>query len=192
MSDIILWFLDIILWFVDHISLILKIIITIVIISFVWWIVNEVKYSKIKLPEFPKVNKNGLPLMKTVEFTLSGVNHIHDGSDPQKIINRYLKGQWLTLKAEPDNKYDNTAIKVLYNNKYIGWIPASRTTLTQNDAKKMIFKRLTNDMEVLARFDNITVVQIGGYDLDDSDPRISEYEYNSAIVTCAIYELPKK
>lgn len=148
---------------------------------------SGIKEDKIPVPDFPKTNKNGQELMKTVEFTLSGVNHIHDGSDPQKVIKSNLKGQWLTLKAEPENKYDDTAIKVLYNGQYIGWIPSNEVS-----AKKMIFKRLMEGLEVLARFDSITHIQVGGYDLDDMDPEIDKHIFNSAIVTCAIYELPKK
>ena len=190
--DLINFFLDIILWILYHLKLIVGIIVAIFVIAFISGIVSGVKESKIKLPDFPEVNKDGLKLMKTVEFTLSGVNHVHDGSDTQKVIKSNLKGEWLTLKPEPENQYDDTAVKVLYNGQYIGWLPASFTSLTQDDAKKMIFKRLMNGMEVLARFDNITTVQVGGYDLDDMNPEIDKHIFNSAIVTCAIYELPKK
>ena len=67
------------------------------------------------LPEFPPIGKDGTKIMKTVTFTLSGVNHKHDGSDPQKVIKPGMKGQWLTLQADSKNKYDETAVKVLYN-----------------------------------------------------------------------------
>ncbi len=147
--------------------------------------------SIVPLPEFPQVDKYGNKILRTVSFTLSGVNHVHDGSDPQKIIKPSLRGQWLTLKAEPQNKYDNTAVKVLYKGKYIGWLPNTNETLAQWDAKKMISRRLCRGMEVLARFDATDSLQIGGYDLDELDPRINKYMFETAIITCAIYEFPR-
>ena len=182
--------LNLLAWIFNHIGLIVGIIVAIFVIAFIGGIISGIKEDKIPIPDFPKTNKNGQELMKVVQFTLSGVNHVHDGSDPQKVIKSNLKGQWLTLKPEPENQYDDTAVKVLYNGQYIGWLPASFTSLTQDDAKKMIFKRLTHGIEVLARFDNITNIQVGGYDLDDMDSDMSNHTYNSAIVSCAIYKLP--
>lgn len=178
---------DLIIWILEHLGIIVGIIVAIFVLAFIGGIVSSIKEAKIKLPDFPKTNRDGTELMKTVQFTLSGVNHIHDGSDPQKVIKSSLKGQWLTLKAEPKNKYDDTAVKVLYNGQYIGWIPMNEVS-----TKKMIFKRLMDGLEVLARFDNITNVQVGGYHLDDMDPKIDKHIFNSAVVTCGIYELPKK
>ena len=146
--------------------------------------------SAISIPDFPQTGKDGTKLMRTMEFTLSGVNHVHDGSDPQKVINRKLKGQWLTLQADPKNKYDKTAVKVLYNGQYIGWLPATDTSLSQRDVKNMIFKRLAHGLEVLARFEHTTFIQIGGWDLAEDDPRLSKYEFTSAVITCAVYDLP--
>lgn len=40
-------------------------------------------FDAIQIPEFPPVGKDGTKLMRTEEFTLSGVNHVHDGCDPQ-------------------------------------------------------------------------------------------------------------
>lgn len=142
------------------------------------------------IPDFPPTSKDGTKLMRTMEFTLSGVNHIHDGSDPQKVINRKMKGQWLTLQADPKNKHDNTAVKVLYNGQYIGWLPASDISLSERDVKNMIYKRLTHGLEVLARFEHTTFIQVGGWDLDENDPKLSDYEFTSAVITCAVYELP--
>lgn len=142
------------------------------------------------LPAFPQTGKDGTQLMKTVSFTLSGVNHTNDGSDPQKVIKPGMKGQWLTLQADPKNKYDKTAVKVLYNGQYIGWLPASNVSFDEIKAKEMIFNRLTHGLEVLALLDHTTYIQIGGWDLDEDDPRIGDYEFTSAVITCAIYELP--
>lgn len=142
------------------------------------------------LPEFPETGKDGTKLMKTVDFTLSGVNHIHDGSDPQEVIKPGMKGQWLTLQPDSKNKYDDTAVKVLYNGQYIGWLPASNISLDASKAKDMIFKRLSHGLEVLARLDHTTYIQVGGWDLDEGDPRLGDYEFTSAVITCAIYELP--
>ena len=144
----------------------------------------------VPMPEFPATSKDGTKLLKTVDFTLTGVNHKHDGSDPQEVIKPGMKGQRLTLQAEPNNKYDETAVKVLYNGQYIGWLPASNTTLKESDAKNMIFARLSHGLEVLARLDHTTYIQVGGWDLDENDPKLSDYEFTSAVITCAIYELP--
>ena len=172
----------------------IKLIILVIVVLFLWGVINGIRkqrqYDAIPIPDFPQTSKDGTKLMKTVEFTLSGVNHVHDGSDPQKVINRNMKGQWLTLQADPKNKYDRTAVKVLYDGKYIGWLPASNISLDESKAKDMLFKRLTHGLEVLARFGHTTVIQIGGWDLDENDPRLSDYEFTSALITCAIYELP--
>lgn len=186
MLDTIMWLFDIIIWLIDHIWLILKIIVAIFVIAFIWGIVRGIKIDMIKLPDFPQHTKNG-QLLKTVEFVLSGVNHIHDNSDPQNIITPELKGKWLTLKADINNEYDTSAVKVLCDGKYIGWLPASRTTDEQSHAKQLIFDKLKNGIEVLARFDSVQTVQIGGYDLDDLDPDIDKHIFNSAVVTCGIY-----
>lgn len=164
-------------------------IVIVIVALFIWGIVKgsreQRQYDAIPIPDFPQTSKDGTKLMRTMEFTLSGVNHVHDGSDPQKVINRNMKGQWLTLQADPKNKYDETAVKVLYNGQYIGWLPASDVF-----SKNMIFKRLTHGLEVLARFEHTTFIQVGGWDLDENDPKLSDYEFTSAVITCAVYELP--
>ncbi len=169
-------------------------IVIVIVALFIWGIVKGIReqrqYDTIPIPDFPQTSKDGTKLMRTMEFTLSGVNHVHDGSDPQKVINRNMKGQWLTLQADPKNKYDGTAVKVLYNGQYIGWLPASNISLSERDVKDMIFKRLTHGLEVLARFEHTTFIQVGGWDLDENDPKLSDYEFTSAVITCAVYELP--
>lgn len=171
-----------------------KLVIIAIVALFLWGIIKGIreqrKYDAIPVPDFPQTSKDGTKLMKTIEFTLSGVNHVHDGSDPQKVINRNMKGKWLTLQADPQNKYDETAVKVLCDGKYIGWLPATRISLAERDAKNMIFQRLAHGLEVLARFEHTTLIQIGGWNLDEGDPRLSDYEFTSAAITCAIYELP--
>lgn len=171
-----------------------KFIIIAIVALFIWGIIRGIQkqrqYDAIPVPDFPQTSKDGTKLIRTMEFTLSGVNHVHDGSDPQKVINRNMKGQWLTLQADPKNKHDGTAVKVLYNGQYIGWLPASNISLSERDVKNMIFKRLTHGLEVLARFEHTTYIQVGGWDLDENDPRIDKYQFTSAVITCAIYELP--
>lgn len=144
------------------------------------------------LPAFPTQDQCGNPLMREVSFVLAGVNHVHDGSDPQQVITQNLRGEWLELQADPNNKHDGIAVKVLYQGQYIGWLPISNITLEQFGARKTIFSRLCQGHTVLARFDDITNVQIGGWDLDDLDPRIDQYTFNSAEITCAFYQLPRK
>jgi len=148
--------------------------------------------SRMQLPEFPLQNKDGLDLMKTVSFTLSGVNHTHNGSNPQAVIrDNNLKGQWLTLTPIVNNPYDDTPVQVEYQGQYIGWLPATNVTLKEQDAKIMIFRRLMRQQEVLARCDDITTIQIGGWDLDELDPEIKDYLWKSPRITCAIYEAPR-
>lgn len=171
-----------------------KIILIAIVALFIYGIIKGIKeqrqYDAIPIPDFPSTCKDGTKLMRTMEFTLSGVNHVHDGSDPQKVITPSMKGQWLTLQPDLHNKYDGTAVKVLYNGQYIGFLPASNISLSERDVKNMIFKRLSHGLEVLARFEHTTSIQVGGWDLDDDDPRLSDYEFTSAVITCAIYELP--
>lgn len=159
----------------------------VVIIAFA--IYHSIKEQKaldsIQIPEFPSVGKDGTKLMRTEEFTLSGVNHAHDGCDPQKILNPMMKGQWLTLKAEPNNPYDSHAVKVLFNGQYIGWLPSNG-----GNVKSMIFERLVHGLDVPARFEHTTFIQIGGWDLDEDDPKLSNYEFTSAVITCGVYEIP--
>ena len=81
-----------------------------------------------------------------------------------------MKGQWLTLQADPNNQYDSQAIKVLYNGQYIGWLP-----LNGGNVKSMIFERLVHGLDVPARFEHTTSIQIGGWDLDENDPKLSDY-----------------
>ena len=142
-------------------------------------------FDAIQIPEFPPVGKDGTKLMRTEEFTLSGVNHVHDGCDPQKILNPMMKGKWLTLQADSNNQYDSQAIKVLYNGQYIGWLP-----LNGGNVKSMIFERLVHGLDVPARFEHTTSIQIGGWDLDENDPKLSDYEFTSAVITCGVYEIP--
>ena len=171
-----------------------KFIIIAIVALFIWGIIRGIQkqrqYDAIPVPDFPQTSKDGTKLIRTMEFTLSGVNHVHDGSDPQKVIKPGMKGQWLTLQADSKNKYDETAVKVLYNGQYIGWLPQSNISLDESKAKQMIFKRLCHGMEVLARLDHTTYSQVGGWDLDENDPRIDKYQFTSAVITCAIYELP--
>ena len=115
-------------------------------------------FDAIQIPEFPPVGKDGTKLMRTEEFTLSGVNHVHDGCDPQKILNPMMKGQWLPLNG--------------------------------GNVKSMIFERLVHGLDVLTRFEHTTSIQIGGWDLDENDPKLSDYEFTSAVITCGVYEIP--
>ena len=79
----------------------LKLAIIVIVALFLWGVIKSIreqrKYDAIPVPDFPPTSKDGTKLMKTVEFTLSGVNHEHDGSDPQKVLYPSMKGKLLTL-----------------------------------------------------------------------------------------------
>jgi hypothetical protein len=57
-------------------------------------------------------------------FLIAGISHYQ-----QNIVNINFDSE-LTLKLEPDNKYDNTAIQILFNDKCIGYVPKDTTIKT--------------------------------------------------------------
>jgi hypothetical protein len=50
-------------------------------------------------------------------FLISGISHYQDNLLDIKYDSK------LKLKAEPENKYDSKAIKILFNDKCIGYVP---------------------------------------------------------------------
>lgn len=63
--------------------------------------------------------------MKTTKgkFSVSGYSNLPD--DVKKLVWKQVKvGDSLTLVADPENKFDKYAIKVLFNSTQIGWYSA--------------------------------------------------------------------
>lgn len=56
------------------------------------------------------------------EFDIVGYPYLPD--DSKEAIRTHLKvGNPLHLKADPENTHDKQAVKVLFNEKHIGWVP---------------------------------------------------------------------
>lgn len=56
---------------------------------------------------------------------VAGESHPNrDGTSRQQIIRRCRAGDPVTLEPEPDNPYDNLAVKVLHEAGQVGYLPA--------------------------------------------------------------------
>ena len=64
----------------------IKFAIAVIIVFAIWCIFRRITRSSRESKRFPAKDMRGKPLEKTMAFTLSGVNHEHDGSDPQKVF----------------------------------------------------------------------------------------------------------
>lgn len=98
--------------------------------------------------KFPEMDAQGRKLRRTYQFTLSGTNHKHDGVVPEQILNQSMVGDPVTLVWDEGNRYDPGAVKVLWNGKYIGWLPNRELEDTTN--KKAVLRRLNRGMVVPA------------------------------------------
>jgi len=106
------------------------------------------------IKDFPETDINGKQLLTTYHEAITGVTKIYDGVDPQSILLHLKPGQDLLLEADPKNKYDKFAVKVLTTlGEQIGWIPREcyATNLQQD-----ISDRLINGFTVLAKVKAIT------------------------------------
>ena len=99
---------------------------------------------------FPQEDAEGHPMLKVYDVPVSGVTHETDGWDPQDIIPHLKRGDRIILEADPDNQYDDYAVKVkTINDIQIGWI--KRGLNLQID----IFNRLMKGREVYARVNEV-------------------------------------
>lgn len=99
---------------------------------------------------FPHEDAEGHPMLKVYAVPVSGVTHETDGWDPQDIIPHLKRGDRIILEADPNNQYDNCAVKVkTINDIQIGWI--KRGLNLQID----IFNRLMKGRTVYARVNEI-------------------------------------
>jgi hypothetical protein len=76
--------------------------------------VNTSQSDGPKTPEKTKKRKSG-------KFDVVGYHHLAD--DVKRIVWKELKeGDSLELVADPNNKYDNEAVKVVFKGNQIGWV----------------------------------------------------------------------
>lgn len=98
--------------------------------------------------KFPETDAQGRKLRRTYQFTLSGTNYKHDGVMPEQILNQSMVGDPVTLVWDEGNQYDPGAVKVLWDGKYIGWLPSRELEDVTN--KKAVLRRLHRGMIVPA------------------------------------------
>ena len=179
----------------------IKFAIAVIIVFAIWCTFRRITRSSRESKRFPAKDMRGKPLEKTMAFTLSGVNHEHDGSDPQKVFKQGIPAKSeLRLQADPKNRYDKHAIKVFYGDQYIGWIPNTGISSAERKMKDLIFERIQSGATVLAQFDgyNRTKVYEAPDDLDESDNDDIDDEdlgaeedhyqwYKTCDVLCAVY-----
>lgn len=95
---------------------------------------------------FPQKDRNGNSLLTVYDLNVTGTMHLHDGIDPQLIIPQLFEGDQILLEADPNNKYDSSAVKVKTTQGWqIGWLPSDEKL--QYD----VFCRLMEGQEVYAR-----------------------------------------
>lgn len=129
----------------------------------IFWLTRGMKFKHLKeLPweeeftafEFPQIDKNGHRILTVYDMNVTGVMKNQNGINPQGIIPKLRQGEQIILEADPNNQYDNCAVKVkTLNNIQIGWLPMGENL--QID----IFERLQKGQTVYARVNRI-------YDLD--------------------------
>lgn len=95
---------------------------------------------------FPETDEAGHTILKIYDVNVVGVIHEHDGINPQLIIPKMYKGDQVILEADPNNNYDQCAVKVkTLDDQQIGWLPRGESL--QID----IFNRLIEGRTVYAR-----------------------------------------
>ena len=93
--------------------------------------------------DMPKTDTKGNKVSNITRISISGTTHQHLNSNPEREIKRLKAGQLVVLVPDPDNEYDNEAIRVMTTHgKQIGWIPKSYPY------KTLIFQRLIQQYEV--------------------------------------------
>lgn len=178
----------------------IKIGIIVIVLFLLWSIFRKVTRRSREAKRFPPIDERGRQLTQTASFTLSGVNHIHDNSDPQDVFSSGIPPKSpLTLCADPQNRFDDHAIKVFFGDKYIGWIPNSDISAKDRQTKNLIFDLLISGETIQAQFDGYNHIKVYdqtsdddyGLDEDDDDASIEGEDnytwYKTADVLCAIY-----
>ena len=153
-------------------------------------VVPESKFNKSF--DFPKTDSenNSIFNLETIEIT--GTHVFHDGINPQELIKKLHIGEQVFLKPNPENKYDNYAIKVLNcDMQQIGWIPRGRSAESLQ-LQVDLFERLCKGMLVLARVEKISksydnykdvVIQVALYGENTTHFKNVKSEYNKIDVS---------
>ena len=74
--------------------------------------------------EFPDTDGHGHHILTVYDMNVSGVFREQNGIDPQSIIPNLYPGEQILLEADPNNEFDEYAVKVkILNGIQIGWLP---------------------------------------------------------------------
>jgi hypothetical protein len=125
----------------------MEFIISIIIIVVVIYFFANVSNVKNQLSPDSKVKKNSnsnfgsKTKMSGGRFSISGYHHLSD--DAKKLVWKGLKvGDELSLKPDPSNEFDNNAIKILFRDTHIGWVPKDYSR------KGELFNALQSNMSI--------------------------------------------
>ena len=103
------------------------------------------------IDEFPERDRNGKRLLTIYDTVITGINKENNGINPQDYIEELVIGEEVFLIADPQNKYDEYAVKVCNKDGVqLGWIPRGHDV----DSSKLqtdISTRLQKGCTVLAR-----------------------------------------
>lgn len=140
------------------------------------------------ISKIPQQDSDGNNIFRTYEFTLTGANHKHGGNYGDSSAIKAHSGDPVTLIFDKNNKYDDRAIRVEWNGKYIGWIPQSAATW-----KDPIITRLEKGCTVNAFITLVRPLKIREKVEDEK----GHYVWDDAIVTTVdivvvLYDLPNQ
>lgn len=91
------------------------------------------------------LNKNTEKISETCDSNVTGVMKLHNGIDPQTLIPNMHIGDKIILIADPQNKYDDSAVKVCnFQGVQVGWLP--KGSIEQLE----VFEQLIHDEPVFS------------------------------------------
>ena len=113
---------------------------------------------------------------------IAGVTHKKDGADPQRLLQRCRAGQELKLVRDPQNEYDENAIKVcLPTGDQLGWINkdvAARNLardIDRGDRIKVVISEVTGGTRSRPdRGCNIKITNYGGKEKVRQEPPVQD------------------
>lgn len=141
--------------------------------------------------QIPQQDTSGNGIFRTYEFTLTGSNHKHRGNYGDEVALKLHSGDPVTLIFEKNNPYDDRAIRVEWNGKYVGWIPQFVGTW-----KDPIITRLEKGCTVNAFVTSVRPVSVRTKFEDDEDDEDDE-KWGDMLVTTVdivvvLYDLPNQ
>lgn len=151
---------------------------------------DELQHRRKVAMKFPENDEQGNKFFRTYEFTLTGTQYKHDGNIPENFLNDSMIGDEVRLLWDKKNRYDDKAIKVLWKERYIGWLPGHA-----GQQKEVIIRRLERNQTVLARIKDVHSIKIkektGEKDEDGYEIWADAWS-KTADVIVAVYNLPKE